>query len=206
MFVHSIIGAIIMANSKERFAEMRLKSRQNLMEAALRLFSTNGYHATSISAIAKEAGVAVGLMYNYFNSKEELLDSIIEDFFQNLMIAVSAEFQKSAESQDVRKILDTIIKAVQERHESWRLLAGIMFQPNVSLNGSQKIQNFFLHQQGLFESYFQHSGAEHPQENAKILNSVLHGAFILYAVTGNIHDLLLIRQTVVENLLENRSL
>ena len=57
--------------------EIRLERREQLLNTALRLFAEEGYEATSISKIAKEAGVAKGLLYNYFASKEELMEQII---------------------------------------------------------------------------------------------------------------------------------
>jgi AcrR family transcriptional regulator len=49
------------------------QTRAAIAEAALRLFRENGYEATTMRAIAKEAGVATGNAYYYFGSKEELI-------------------------------------------------------------------------------------------------------------------------------------
>ncbi|WP_224995273.1 TetR/AcrR family transcriptional regulator [Cesiribacter sp. SM1] len=57
--------------------EIRQERREQLLNTALKLFAEEGYEATSISKIAREAGVAKGLLYNYFASKEELMEQII---------------------------------------------------------------------------------------------------------------------------------
>jgi AcrR family transcriptional regulator len=57
--------------------EIRKERREQILETALRLFAEGGYEATPISRIAKEAGVAKGLIYNYFPSKEALMEEII---------------------------------------------------------------------------------------------------------------------------------
>jgi AcrR family transcriptional regulator len=49
------------------------QTRTAIVEAALRLFGENGYEATTMRAIAKEAGVATGNAYYYYASKEELI-------------------------------------------------------------------------------------------------------------------------------------
>lgn len=49
-----------------------------LLEGALKVFAMHGYHASSMSEIAKEAGVSKGLAYHYFSSKENLLVNIAE--------------------------------------------------------------------------------------------------------------------------------
>ena len=53
--------------------------RRQLRVAATKVFARKGYHATRIADIAKEAGVAYGLVYHYFKNKEEILASIFED-------------------------------------------------------------------------------------------------------------------------------
>jgi AcrR family transcriptional regulator len=49
------------------------QTRAAIVDAALRLFRENGYEATTMRAIAREAGVATGNAYYYFGSKEELI-------------------------------------------------------------------------------------------------------------------------------------
>lgn len=62
-------------NKREQQAEQR---RAQLIDAALELFSKRGIEATRVSDIARAAGVAQGLLYNYFPSKEALVMAIIE--------------------------------------------------------------------------------------------------------------------------------
>ena len=49
------------------------------MDVALQHFANKGFHATTIYHIAEHAGISKGLMYNYFNSKEELLPLLFTD-------------------------------------------------------------------------------------------------------------------------------
>jgi TetR/AcrR family fatty acid metabolism transcriptional regulator len=53
--------------------------RRQIRHAATKVFAKKGYHETRIADIAKEAGVAYGLVYHYFKNKEEILGSIFED-------------------------------------------------------------------------------------------------------------------------------
>ncbi|HRW21852.1 MAG TPA: helix-turn-helix domain-containing protein, partial [Bacteroidales bacterium] len=57
----------------EQFEEIRLSKHKLILDTAMKLFASSGYHNTSISKIAKEAGISKGLIYNYFDSKEDLL-------------------------------------------------------------------------------------------------------------------------------------
>lgn len=192
-----------MPRTKAQFEDMRNKSRSNIIETALKLFSANGYHSTSISAIAKEAGVAVGLMYNYFGSKEELLVSIMDENLQQMSALIINKLDGKLMPQDIRSIIDATIEAINEKRESWRLLISIMFQPDVSKMCVNEIYKFSSHQQEIYEKYYKLKGIDKPEESARVLSVVLHGALFTFASSGNLEEILLLRRTVIENLIEN---
>ena len=52
--------------------------RERILDAAIKVFARRGYHGSRISDIAREAGIAYGLVYHYFENKEEILRSIFE--------------------------------------------------------------------------------------------------------------------------------
>ncbi len=52
--------------------------RRTILRAAIEVFAKKGYHGCRIADVAKEAGVAYGLVYHYFKNKEELLQSVFE--------------------------------------------------------------------------------------------------------------------------------
>ncbi|KAA1337047.1 TetR/AcrR family transcriptional regulator, partial [Escherichia coli] len=56
-------------------------SREQLLDIALNLFSRQGIANTSLNAIAREAGVTPAMLHYYFNSREQLLDAMIEERF-----------------------------------------------------------------------------------------------------------------------------
>lgn len=191
-----------MPRTKEQFEEMRLKSRSIIIETALSLFISKGYHTTTISNIAKEAGVAVGLMYNYFSSKEELLVSIIDEHFQKLFIAIKQEIGGTPVSADIRKMIDTMFAVVIKRNDSWKLIISVMFQPDVSKIARKRIEDFSLNQQEIYEKYFIAKGVNKPEESAKALSVIIHSAFLNYAYSEKDDELQLIRSTIIEKLLE----
>ena len=58
-------------------AEARAETRRRILDAAAAVFSNKGYHGATISEIAEEADVAAGTIYNYFDSKADLLIGIM---------------------------------------------------------------------------------------------------------------------------------
>jgi TetR/AcrR family fatty acid metabolism transcriptional regulator len=64
--------------------------RRLILDAAVRVFARKGYHTCRVGDIAEEAGVAHGLLYHYFRSKEELLETIFRETWRELLDAVQS--------------------------------------------------------------------------------------------------------------------
>ena len=62
--------------------------RRLILDAAVRVFAHKGYHTSRVGDIAEEAGVAHGLLYHYFRSKEELLETIFRETWRDVLDAV----------------------------------------------------------------------------------------------------------------------
>jgi AcrR family transcriptional regulator len=59
--------------------------RAELLEAAVRVFARKGFHQSRVGDIAEEAGVAHGLLYHYFRSKDEVLETIFRETWTQLV-------------------------------------------------------------------------------------------------------------------------
>jgi AcrR family transcriptional regulator len=66
-------------------AERVADRRAELLDAAVRVFAEKGFHATRVGDIATEAGVAHGLLYHYFRSKDDVLDTVFRDTWSALV-------------------------------------------------------------------------------------------------------------------------
>jgi TetR/AcrR family transcriptional regulator, fatty acid metabolism regulator protein len=62
--------------------------RRLILDAAVHVFAQKGYHASRVGDIAEEAGVAHGLLYHYFRSKDELLETIVRETWRDVLDAV----------------------------------------------------------------------------------------------------------------------
>ncbi len=61
-----------------------------ILDAAVRVFARKGYHRCRVGDITEEAGVAHGLLYHYFSSKEEVLETILRDTWSEVLDALRA--------------------------------------------------------------------------------------------------------------------
>jgi len=82
-----------MASARDREppgAPVQLDKRRMILDAAVVAFATRGFHACRVSDIADEANVAYGLVYHYFRSKDEVLDTLFLERW-NVLLEVIAE-------------------------------------------------------------------------------------------------------------------
>jgi TetR/AcrR family transcriptional regulator, fatty acid metabolism regulator protein len=77
-----------MSAASSRAAAAADKRRQ-ILDAAIRVFATRGFHACRVSDVADEAGVAYGLVYHYFGSKEEILNTLFSERWQIMLDAIA---------------------------------------------------------------------------------------------------------------------
>ena len=74
--------------------------RRLILDAAVRVFAHKGYHTSRVGDIAEEAGVAHGLLYHYFRSKEELLETIFRETWRDVLDAVRAVEETDESARD----------------------------------------------------------------------------------------------------------
>lgn len=75
-------------------AEREADRRRVILRAAVEVFSRKGYHGCRIQDVAKEAGVAYGLVYHYFKNKDELLESVFESGWSGFLARVRDEIER----------------------------------------------------------------------------------------------------------------
>jgi TetR/AcrR family fatty acid metabolism transcriptional regulator len=81
----------IKASAAQRTASegsARRDKRMRILDAAMSVFARLGYHGARVSDIAREAGIAYGLVYHYFKNKEEILNTIFEERWSGFLEAV----------------------------------------------------------------------------------------------------------------------
>jgi len=64
------------------------EKRRQILDAAVKVFARQGFHACRVSDIADEAGVAYGLVYHYFSSKDEVLDTLFLERWDVLLATI----------------------------------------------------------------------------------------------------------------------
>ena len=96
--------------------EPAVDKRRLILDAAVRVFARQGFHTCRVSDIADEAGVAYGLVYHYFDSKDQILDTLFLERWDILLRAIQ---QVDAEETRPREKLYAITSFIVDsyRHD-----------------------------------------------------------------------------------------
>ncbi len=88
------------------------EKRRQILRAAIRVFAEKGYHTCRVADVATEAGVAYGLVYHYFASKEALLETIFRATWKNMLAAVSEiEQEETTAREQLQAVADMVLRA-----------------------------------------------------------------------------------------------
>ena len=166
---------------KEKNEEIRKESMKKITDAAFELIAKQGYESTSIAQIAKKAGVSKGLLYNYYTSKEDMLE--------NMILNAADEGEKVIRekmSDDPAKTLEGIFRYffsyLKLEQDRWRLMAELVFKIDkfkfLHDMATEKIKAYLI----LLESLLEQLGEENPKGEAKILAALFDGIGIQYLV------------------------
>ncbi|WP_223646764.1 TetR/AcrR family transcriptional regulator [Corallococcus sp. EGB] len=86
--------------------------RRTILRAAIDVFARKGYHGCRIADVAKEAGVAYGLVYHYFKNKDELLETVFETGWSGFIARARAVAESEGPLvEKVRRIADVAFEA-----------------------------------------------------------------------------------------------
>jgi AcrR family transcriptional regulator len=116
-------------------ARRRLSSqarRRELLDAALREFSSRGYYLTQMEHVAATAGVSKALVYQHFPSKEELFASVTEQVVAGFMARLPEVLGKAGDALDAWSgVVRLLCDLVTERPEAWALVARHLDNPEL---------------------------------------------------------------------------
>jgi AcrR family transcriptional regulator len=101
------------------------RNKVQIQRAALQLFTRKGFHGTTVREIAKKAGVSMGNLYTYYDTKEQIFVGLVDKLGQKLEAIRQKELMPLMESPDpdsLRKLARAIGRIVSENLDYWRLM------------------------------------------------------------------------------------
>ncbi len=168
-----------MPKSLEQLEQIRSEKRTLIMETSLKLFAEQGFHATSISQITKKAGISKGLVYNYFESKNEILSEIMKWAFEN--IYSNFDFKKDGRLTIVEFVsfIRFSLRSSAENRTFWKLYYALMFQPQILESYSTQYAEKGQKIAKMLHDYIIEQGSPDPDRDLFAISSLIKGATLL---------------------------
>lgn len=174
-----------MPRGREENERIRQMTTSSISTAAMEVFLEHGYHAASIEDIAKRAGVAKGLIYNYFQGKEGLFAEIVRMRKMEIAEIIEAASQLPSASDQIRMIVEGAIGYVEQNPKAYRFYLHLQTQPDEDVVLSkysqainQEMSKQYETQCGMFKSM----QVENPELRSFYFSSTLQGIMLLKSI------------------------
>jgi AcrR family transcriptional regulator len=118
-----------MPRTPEQNEKIRNEKKQAILDVAMKLFAEKGYAATSTNEIVKEANISKGLLYNYFESKEDILKTIILSFGSEVFDMIDPSRNNILNKKEMSLFFDKYFELLMARPEEVKLYMQLSVQP-----------------------------------------------------------------------------
>jgi AcrR family transcriptional regulator len=166
--------------TREQFEEIRSSRRKQILDAALALFAKEGYSHCSIAMLAEHSGISKGLMYHYFESKEQLLTELIENGLDEIMNLLDPNRDGILQPEELEQFVRKVFSNMRHHREFWTLYISVILQPGVKEMLEEK--SFYAYM-GRFipmlMEYFRKKGFEDPYLEMLTLWALIEGFGVL---------------------------
>lgn len=161
--------------SSEQFAQIREDRKKKLIDAAFHVFAEETYHSASVSKIAKEAGVSKGLLYNYFDTKEDLLRAIMSNLMEEILQYFDFSDETPLTDQSVTDWIKKSLYIVKDDVKRWRFYTSLSMQPDVTPIFMEMANNEIQKFMERFIAYFASKGVEDPLTYMRYCTAIVDG-------------------------------
>jgi len=168
-----------MPRSQEQYDEIRKQKKQLIMDTALELFAENGFHATTMSKVAKKAGVSKGLAYNYFESKQEILDEIIKTGFDSIYSHFDLNHDGVLTRDEFEHFIRNSFKAVGENRKFWKLYSAIVMQSDIAESMMEKYGDRSQTNLLMLNQFIKTMGSKDPEGDLMVISSLVKGSLLV---------------------------
>jgi AcrR family transcriptional regulator len=179
--------------------KIREQRKKQILNVALEVFADNGFSSTSIAKIARQADISKGLMYNYFESKEDLVTQIMVHGFEVMTESFDKNKDGVLTENELHYFIDTSFSTLEKNLPFWRMYFMVLLQPEVYKIIVPQLKTAFEPFMQTALSYFSNNGYENPEAEMRFFSAVMDGVglhfildpenFPLEGVKNRIHKL-----------------
>ncbi|MFO7864534.1 MAG: TetR/AcrR family transcriptional regulator [Salinivirgaceae bacterium] len=178
--------------------EGKIDRKAKIMDVALKLFAEEGFYNTSIAKIAKTAGVSKGLMYNYFESKDELLRAVLLETIDTIYVHLDEDRDGTVTEKEFLNFIVFLFDNIQERKVHWQLYTSLVLQKGVADKLSDDIGTLGKRSVEMLIAFFRECFKERFEAELIIFSSLIKGVLIQYLTDKNATSVSYYREVVLD--------
>ncbi len=161
--------------TESEFEKLRLERKNQIMDKALELFAKEGFHQVTVSRIAEHAGISKGLVYNYFESKEALLQEIITTGMNMLMESFDSNKDGTLTNEEFEFFVDEVFNMLSNNQQFFKLYISVLTQPEALRLVKDKFEAFYEFFIQMLTQYFISVGSHNPEAEARVFGATTDG-------------------------------
>lgn len=177
-----------MPRSIEQYEAIRKEKRELILDTALSLFAENGFHQTSIEQIARKAGISKGLTYNYFESKNAILDEILKKGFNAIYTHFDLNKDGLLTYSEFEFFIRESFNVISKNRNFWKLYFSIIMQPVVTETYILNYSETSAELMNILIRFLTENGSENPSKDLFIISSLLKGAYLILVTSPVVMD------------------
>lgn len=178
-----------------------MDTKEILLQAALKVFATNGYHGSSVADIAKEAKVSKALFYHYFDSKNDLLVIFAKRRLEEWTPLVENLEMIKDPKERITFLIDFVLSELETRSD-WLRFLYMLYLSTEGINAIHEAMKKYKKQfDRLFAAerkLYKDLGITDPDEEATFLRSVLQGISLEYLLSGKNYPLKIMKEKIMK--------
>ncbi len=175
--------------TQQQLDKIRKERKQAIMDTALETFAEHGYESTSISMIARKTDISKGLMYNYFEGKEDLLTSIMTEGIEEMFSMADPNRDGVLTKEEFEYLIDGMFELMRVKSNFYKLYFSLMMQPSVSKLFMAKMNQVIEPFLKLFVDYYTKKGAKNPMVEAVLVGALFDGIGFNYVFNPDVYPL-----------------
>ncbi len=183
--------------TSEQFEGIREVKRRQILDAAIACFATTGFHAVTISELAKHAGISKGLMYNYFESKDALLKCIFREVMTEMMQLIDPGQAGEIDRQSLLQYFEKLIAHLKSNLMLWKMYMAIFSQPAVQQILAVEIQDASKSTLEMVERYFKTHHFKEPDLEVAFISTLISGITYEYIADPEHYPLDRIKERII---------
>jgi AcrR family transcriptional regulator len=175
----------VMSRNKEKNDLITKERKEEILLTATKIFAQKGYQGTNISDIAKELNISQGIIFWYFETKENLFKIAFREEFKAIKFAAAAILSDRhlTPGEKLQKLIPEMLKVYYEKKDGCMLILQLLSNKDMQKMLSIDILNVYEELYRDLENLFKEAGSGNPGMKARNFVALLDG-FMIQIILG----------------------